>query len=402
MGWPGYRVYQYELDETAKRLKLWVRKKPVHRGFECSGCGRRVHAVIETWEREVADLDCFEYRTTVVLDVNRLDCPECGPKVEKIEQVPSKAPYTKRFEDKVGQACESAAARRVARQFGLPESTVRAIDLRYLERWAAKRRKAPLKHAGVDEIHLGKKDKFITVVSNLETGEPLWFGRERKKETLDEFFRTELRSSQRRRIEAVCVDMWEPFRLSIEEWAPRCKIIYDKFHIMQHANQAVEEVRRAEFFRKGGRLREIVKGKRWLLLTRWVNLGGKEKQMLNELFKLNRRLMKAYLLKEALDHLWDFKYEGAAVHYLLGWVDQLRWQRLPSFQKLANMLADHLDGILNYCRTKVRFGVVEAINGNIRMLINRGRGYKNLRYLLLKAQRTVATKTEFVAFRKAA
>jgi len=110
LGWTGYRVYRYELDEKAKRLKLWVRKKPLHRGFECSGCGRRVHEVIETWEREVADLDCFEYRTTVVLEVNRLNCVACGPKVEKIEQVPSKAPYTKRFEDKIGQACERVEA----------------------------------------------------------------------------------------------------------------------------------------------------------------------------------------------------------------------------------------------------------------------------------------------------
>lgn len=402
LGWPGYRVYRYELDEASKRLKLWVRKKPIHRGFECSGCGRRVHAVIAMWEREVADLDCFEFRTTVVLEVHRLDCVACGPKVERIEQVPSKAPYTKRFEDRVGQACESAAARRVARQFGLPESTARAIDLRYLERWAAKRRKAPLKHMGVDEIHMGKNIKFITVVSNLVTGEPLWFERERKQETLDEFFRTQLRSSQRRNIEAACVDMWQPFTASITQWAPGCRIIYDKFHIMQHANEAVNEVRRAEFFRKGGKLREMVKGKRWLLLTRWVNLDGKKKQLLNELFKLNRRVMKAYLLKEALDHLWDYKHEGAAVRYLQAWVDQLRWQRLLPFQKLANMLVGHLDGILNYCHTKVRFGVVEAINGNIRMLINRGRGYTNLRYLLLKAQRMVATKTEFVAFRKAA
>ncbi len=79
---------------------MWVRKKPVHRGFECSGCGRRVHAVVATWEREVADLDCFEFQTTVVIEVHRLNCAECGPKVEKIEQVP-KAPYTKRFEDRV-------------------------------------------------------------------------------------------------------------------------------------------------------------------------------------------------------------------------------------------------------------------------------------------------------------
>lgn len=135
LGWPGYRVYRYELDEASRRLKLWVRKKPIHRGFECSSCGRRVHAVIATWEREVADLDCFELRTTVVLEVHRLACVAYGPKVERIEQMPSKAPYTKRFEDRIGQACESAAVRRVARQFGLPASTVRAIDLCYLELW---------------------------------------------------------------------------------------------------------------------------------------------------------------------------------------------------------------------------------------------------------------------------
>ena len=88
------------------------------------------------------------------------------------------------------------------------------------------------------------------------------------------------------------------------------------------------------------------------------------------------------------------------LNYLQKWMDQLRWQRLPSFQKLAEMLLNHLDGILNYCRTKVRFGVVEAINGNIRMLINRGRGYKNMRYLLLKAKRMAVTNTEFVLFRK--
>jgi transposase len=88
------------------------------------------------------------------------------------------------------------------------------------------------------------------------------------------------------------------------------------------------------------------------------------------------------------------------INYLKKWMDQLRWQRLPSFQKLAEMLLKHLDGILNYCRTRVRFGVVEAINGNIRMLINRGRGYKNMRYLLLKASRMAVTNTEYVAFQK--
>ena len=316
--------------------------------------------------------------------------------------MPSKAPFSKRFEEAVGQACESAAVRRVARQFGLAASTVRAIDLRYLQRWAQGRLRPALRQMGVDEIYLGKKQKFLTVVTNLETGEPLWFGRERKKETLDEFFEKHLSAFQRSAIRAACVDKWEPFRQSLEQWVPECRIIYDKFHIMQHANAAVDEVRRAEFFRKGGRMRGVVKGKRWLLLTRWMNLDGQKRQQLNDLFALNRRVMKAYLLKESLERLWTYRYEGAMLRYLQSWIDELRWQRLAPFQKLAQMLVDHLDGILNYCRTKVRFGVVEAINGNIKTLLRRGRGYRNLAYLLLKAQRTAVTKTEFIVLQKAA
>jgi hypothetical protein len=171
---------------------------------------------------------------------------------------------------------------------------------------------------------------------------------------------------------------------------------------MQHANQAIDEVRRAEFYRKGGAMRNVVKGKRWLLLTRWVHLNSDKRQQLNHLFSLNRKVMKAYLLKESLERLWTYTYEGAMLRYLKSWTLQLRWQRLPAFEKLAHMLIDHVDGILNHCRTKVRFGVVEASNGNIKSLLRRGRGYKNLRYLLLKAQRMAVTKTEFVVFRKAA
>ena len=402
LGWPGCTVFQQEIDEKAKTLKLWVRRKRGNRRLICSACGRRIAEPADTTERQVRDLPWGEFRTTVVIEMYRVRCPDCGLKIERVDQLPSKAPFSKRFEEAVGEACESASARRVARRFGLAESTVRAIDLRVLERWNGQRKKPALHQMGVDEIFLGKKMKFVTVVSNLETGEPLWFGLERKKETLDEFFRTELSARQRQRIEAACVDMWEPYTFSIQQWAPNCSIVYDKFHILQHANKAIDEVRRAEFYRKGGAMRNLVKGKRWLLLTRWVHLNSDKRQQLNHLFSLNRKVMKAYLLKESLERLWTYTYEGAMLRYLKSWTLQLRWQRLPAFEKLAHMLIDHVDGILNYCRAKVRFGVVEAINGNIKTLLRRGRGYKNLRYLLLKAQRMAVTKTEFVAFRKAA
>jgi transposase len=103
---------------------------------------------------------------------------------------------------------------------------------------------------GVEEWYRGKKDKFLTVVCNLETGEPVWFGTTRKKETWDEFFGSQLRGQLRTRIEAACVDVWAPFRQSMEQWAPQCKIVYDKFHILQHANDAIDQVRKAEFFRQ--------------------------------------------------------------------------------------------------------------------------------------------------------
>ena len=402
LGWPGYKVYRHEIDEPGKRLKLWVRRKRANKLLVCSGCGKPRGEMVASYEREVRDLPWSAYRTTVVVELYRVRCPDCGVKAEKVPLLPSKAPFSQRFEDAVGQACESAAASRVARQFGLAASTVRAIDQRYLKRWAATRRKPALRQMGVDEIFMGKKQKFITVVSNLETAEPVWFGAERKKETLDEFFAKQLSPFQRGAVQAACVDMWEPFRQSIAQRLPNCRIVYDKFHIMKHASAAVDEIRRAEFFRKGGPARELVKGKRWLLLTRWVHLTARKKQQLNELFALNRRIMKAYLLKESLDRLWSYRYEGAMLRYLNSWIDQLRWQRLKPMEKLADLLVRHLEGILNYCRTKVPLGVVEAVNGNIKALLRRGRGYRNLNYLLLKAQRLAATRTHLVAFQKAA
>ena len=164
----------------------------------------------------------------------------------------------------------------------------------------------------------------------------------------------------------------------------------------------MDEVRRAEFFRKGGAARDLVRGKRWLLWTSWLHLNRGKRQQRNELFALNRRILKAYLLKESLSHLWNYTYAGAMLRYLQSWIDQLRWQRLKPMEKLARMLLDHLQGILNYCRVKVPLGVIEAVNENIKALLRRGRGYRDMNYLLLKAQRLAATKTEFLVLQKAA
>lgn len=299
-------MYRHEINEEAKTLKLWVRQKRGNTKPEFAGCGRKFKDYHDFSEREVRDLPWSALRATVVVEVHRVQCPDRGVKVEWVPPLPSKAPFSKRFEDAVGQACESAPVNRVARQLGWPASTVRAIDLRYLERWSAARKTPPLRRMGIDKNHIGKKAKFITVVSNLETGEPIWFGKERKKATMDAFFATQSKW-QLSRIQSAGVDRWEPYAHRILQHAPQCLIVYDKFHVMPHANDAVEEVRRAEFFRESAKMRGLVKGKLWLLLTRWVNLETDKKQMLNGLFAINRRLMEAYLFKESLDRIWDYR-----------------------------------------------------------------------------------------------
>jgi transposase len=159
--WLVYRVYRQEINEKNKTLDLWVRRKRGNRKLECFGCGRKFSDAYDFSERTVRDLPWSEFRTAAHVEVYRVKCPDCGVKVEKVPLLTSKAPFSKRFEDAVGQACESASARQVARRFGLAESTVRAIDLRYLERWAAMRREPPLRRMGVDEIYRGRTTSFL-------------------------------------------------------------------------------------------------------------------------------------------------------------------------------------------------------------------------------------------------
>ena len=128
----------------------------------------------------------------------------------------------------------------------------------------------------------------------------------------------------------------------------------------------------------------------WLLLTRWHHLAYDQRQTLRALLAVNRRLAKAYLFRDQMTQLWTYTYEAHARRFLTTWLRALRWQRLPAFEVLAKLLLAHLDGILAYCHVKVPFGVVEAINGNIRAVLRRGRGYRDYDYLRLKVQRTMA------------
>lgn len=385
----GYGAYRWELDERASTLTIWIRQTGPEPFYACGGCGIGTREWRSVRERRIRDLAWGPWRVWLVVEVHRVVCRRCGVQSERLEFLEGKHPYTRRFAAAVARDCEDAAVRRVALKWGLSSQTVRRIDKRALLAWSLKRRRRALRQMGVDEIFWGK-GKCLTVVSDLDAGEPIWAAPERKKGTLDRFFVEYLPRRRRRSVRAVCVDMWEPFLLSLRQYLPQAAIVFDKFHVMKHVNAAVDETRRQEFFRQRGPLRAAMRGKRWLLLTRWKNLTRSKRGLLTQALSLNRRLFKAYYLKEQLERLWTYTYEVAAGRFFAEWLLSLRWQRMPAFKKLSQTLLNHIDGILSYCRHKVPFGVVEAINGNLRSLIRRGRGYRDHEYLILKAQKSTA------------
>jgi len=386
---PGYCVFQSEFDEQTSTTVLRIRQVAADRLYTCGGCGIDIADVHDVRERRVRDLPWGAWKVYLVLEVHRVRCRRCGVKTERLGFVDGKQPYTKRFEAAVARDCEDMAVSRVAGKWGLAPQTVRRIDKQALTEWQRGRKRHPLRYLGVDEL-FWRKGKCITVVSDLDLGEPIWAAEDRKRETLDRFFAEELPPRRRRAVRAVCVDMYEGFIGSIREHLPRAVIVFDKFHVMKHVNAAVDETRRQEFFRRKGPWRTAMRGKRWLLLTRRHNLTRAKRGELDQALSLNRRLFKAYYLREQIEQLWSYTYEGAAVRFFVKWLLGLRWQRLPAFKKLARTLYDHFYGILTYCKHKVPFGVVEAINGNIRAVIRRGRGYRDVAYLVLKTRKSTA------------
>jgi transposase len=184
------------------------------------------------------------------------------------------------------------------------------------------------------------------------------------------------------------MDMWPAFRNATLKQgnAPQATILYDKFHSLKHLGEAMDQVRKREYARLSGADRRFLKGQRDTLLSHWGNLKTEGRTALKRLFKANKRLHKAYLLKESFGQLWDYHRPGWARRFFDQWRDALRWQRLDPFHTFATMVASHWDGIEAYCHeeNKVSLGFVEGFNNKIRSIQRRAYGFRDEEYLRLK------------------
>jgi len=268
----------------------------------------------------------------------------------------------------------------------LHDSTVKDLDKLYMHKQVIRAGMPAPRVIGVDELSIRKGHTYRVIVSDLDRGRPIWVGGQGRKEMdLDAFF-TELGPKKTARIQLAVMDMWKPFRNAVQKNVPDAQIIFDKFHIMRHLSEALDDVRRREYQRVKGKDRAFIKGHRYTLLSSHENLSLDGRTALKKLLSANKRLNTAYVLKESFGQLWDYKTERGAHAFFERWKDSLKWQRLASYQKFATMIEKHWYGIVSYCHPehKVSLGLVEGLNNKIRVLQRRAYGYRDEEYLKLK------------------
>ncbi len=370
------------------KVVLHVERRWTPRCACCGAITSKVHEQLGA--RRWRDLSWAGRAAEIEYAPVRLACKRCRTtSVERLAWADSYQRQTQRYQQHLALQAASMPVQHVAALHGLDWGTVHRAELHALERWDKTRTPPPLRHVGIDEKYLGRRNKlpddYVTIVSNVETGEPLWIGYGRSEATVATWLAT-LTLEQKARIVLVVMDLHLPFANAIRH-DPALKhvaIVHDPFHVMKRATEAVDEMRRAAFFRAGPEMRGIGRGTRWLVLRAWEKCSEADQAKLKTLLGYNRQLARAYQIAEELRAMLkapDRASMSEGMDHILRRTDRRCHAPL---RKLHESLKSHRAAILALGEHRPAAGRVEALNNNWESLVRRGRGYRNHAHLLLK------------------
>jgi len=265
---------------------------------------------------------------------------------------------------------------------GLGWDTVKHILKTRLEKDYGHPRLKELQRLSIDEIHLGRKKKFYTLVIDLDSGRIVWVAKGRGGDALRPFWRA-LRAS-RARIEAVAMDMSAAYWAAVLEHLPEAAIVFDRFHITKLVNEKLDELRREMVREAVGLMKQNVKGIRYLLLMRRDHVQEEKLPRLDEALKHNEPLFIGYLLKEALGLLWEQPAYAQMQSFLYQWCAWASESGIRQMMQLAKTLLSHKSGILSWWKHRINNGRMEGINNKIKTLLRQTYGLRDERYLVLK------------------
>lgn len=306
--------------------------------------------------------------------------------METLDWLSKNTKVTRRFMLLIGRRCHESSIKSIAEEYRMDWKTVKDLDKEYMELQLQEAGDVNPRVIGVDEVSVRRGHEYRIVVSDLESGQPIWFGgKDRTEESMDMFYAW-LGPVKSKNIELGVMDMWKPFRICLKKHSPNAEILFDKFHVITHLNDALDDVRRKEYSRLSGDKRSYIKGQRYTLLSNKENLDLDGKKSLEKLLQLNKRINTAYLLKESFGQLWTYRNKACMRKFFEGWRDSLRWQRIPQYEKFAKLVDKHWAGIESYCdpKNKVPLGFVEGLNNKIRVIQRRAYGLRDEEYLRLK------------------
>jgi transposase len=346
--------------------------------LRCGVCRQRCREVYDVGkERTWRDLSMRKLPLWLVYRPRRVDCPRCGVRVEDFPWAEPWARVTTALAKAVAVLARELSWQGTARQYGLNWKSVATIVKRAVQYGLRHRARPPVHVIGIDEVSRRKGQVYLTVVYDLERRVLLWVGEDRTEEAVRPFFTVEMGRRRCRTLQVVCMDMWAAYAKLVREHAPNAQILFDRFHIVQHLNAAVEEVRRSEMRRLSRRERVSFKRSRWLLLKNPWNLNTDQKERLSTLVRWNTPIVRAYYLKESFQLFWDYRQPARSEVHLRKWMNSAMRSRLEPFKTFVRMLRSHLDGILPWTRLRLSNGAVEGMNNKIKAISHRSFGFRS-------------------------
>jgi len=371
------KVTWFQLKERGKAIHLGV--KPYKNGCRCSRCGRRGRIVRPaTTARTWTDVAIFGMQVILHYAPKEIDCPTHGRIQEEIPWAACLSRVTYRLEFRICVLCQIMTQKAAALILKMPTSTVSDILHRVIDRVRASHRIRGLVTVGVDEISYCKGMKFATIVYDLERSCVVWVGKGKGRETIDQFFNEQLSGAQRKRIRWASCDMSRTYVEAIKAHCPNVRLVIDRFHVVKALNAAVDEVRKEEWRELGPDGRKAIKGLRWLLGMHSQNRTKAHTRFLNRLRNSNRRIHRAWVLKDEFEHFWNYTYVGSARQFLKRWMTAVLRSRIPSMRKFVGTLKDYFDNIITFIERPLTNAVGEGLNRIIKIVKNRASGFRNL------------------------
>ena len=376
----AHRVIKVETNEESMIIEI---DRLGNRRLRCGVCRkpcRGVHS-IRKW-REWRDLSMRKLRLILRYQPRRVQCPGCGVRVEGFAWAEPWARVTRALANAAASLARELSWQGTARHFGLNWKTVAGVVQRAVRYGLRHRKRAPVHMIGIDEVSRRKGQVYLTVVYDLEGRVLLWVGEDRTEEAVKKFFTQELGKRRCSTLRVVCMDMWAAYVNLVRKHAPQAQILFDRFHIVKHLQEAVDEVRRSEVRRLTGKEKTTFKSTRWLLLKNPWNLTNEQKERLSTLVRWNSPIVRAYYLKESFQLFWDYKQEKRAQDLLSKWMNSAMRSRLEPFKKFVHMLRSHLDGILPWTKLHLSNGAVEGMNNKIKSISHRSFGFRKAQYFI--------------------